>query len=98
MVDEKIDDRCRVERVLGRGGMGEVLAVEECSTGKRYALKRLLQNAKRRHLMLLSREFHTLHGLSHPNVVQAFDYGLIQGLPYYTMELSSEQSVSISNG
>ncbi|HTU61012.1 MAG TPA: serine/threonine-protein kinase, partial [Polyangiales bacterium] len=84
---EMIDDRYAVERVLGSGGMGEVLAVRDRSTGKRFALKRLLKDAKARHTMLLSREFHTLHGLAHPNVVQTFDYGLNQGLPYYTMEL-----------
>ncbi len=82
-----IDDRYRIERVLGRGGMGEVLAVVEPATSKRLALKRLLPGAKPRRALLLAREFHTLHGLSHPNVVQAFDYGLSAGSPYYTMEL-----------
>ncbi|HKO91360.1 MAG TPA: serine/threonine-protein kinase, partial [Polyangiaceae bacterium] len=82
-----IDDRYRVERVLGRGGMGEVLAVVEEATGKRFALKRLLPGAKPRHAMLLSREFHTLVSLKHPHVVQAFDYGTDGGVPYYTMEL-----------
>ncbi len=84
---EMIDDRFEVERALGSGGMGEVLAVRERSTGRRFALKRLLKDAKARHTMLLSREFHTLHGLAHPHVVQTFDFGLDDGLPYYTMEL-----------
>jgi hypothetical protein len=82
-----IFDRFRIEAVLGRGGMGEVLSVVELATGKPFALKRLLPGAKARHAMLLSREFHTLSGLKHPHVVQAFDYGTSAGVPYYTMEL-----------
>src|SRR5688572_14738405 len=76
-----INDRYRVERVLGRGGMGEVLAVMEPGTGRRFALKRLLAQPKPRHVMLLSREFHTLASLKHPNIVQAFDYGTHDGVP-----------------
>jgi hypothetical protein len=82
-----IDERYQIERTLGRGGMGEVLAVSEKATGTRFALKRLLPGAKPKHALLLSREFHTLHGLAHPNVVHAFDYGVSNGVPYYTMEL-----------
>jgi tetratricopeptide (TPR) repeat protein len=82
-----IGDRYRIERPLGRGGMGEVLSVVEESSGKAFALKRLLPGAKARHGLLLAREFHTLHGLDHPNVVRAFDYALSGGTPYYTMEL-----------
>jgi tetratricopeptide (TPR) repeat protein len=82
-----IGDRYRSERLLGRGGMGEVLAVLEPATGKRYALKRLLPSAKPRHKLLMSREFHTLASLEHPHIVRAFDYGMSGGMPYYTMEL-----------
>jgi tetratricopeptide (TPR) repeat protein len=85
--NDKIDDRYRIEKTLGRGGMGEVLSVVDESTGQRFALKRLLRGSKPKHALLLSREFHTLHGLSHANVVRAFDYGVSQGVPYYTMEL-----------
>jgi hypothetical protein len=88
-----IDDRYRIEKTLGRGGMGEVLAVVDQSTGKRFALKRLLPGAKPKHTLLLSREFHTLHGLTHPNVVHAFDYGSSEGVPYYTMELLAGSDV-----
>jgi tRNA A-37 threonylcarbamoyl transferase component Bud32 len=92
-VDGKIDDRYRIEKTLGRGGMGEVLSVLDESTGKRFALKRLLPGAKPKHALLLSREFHTLHGLSHPNVVHAFDYGVSKGVPYFTMELLAGSDV-----
>jgi hypothetical protein len=91
--DTLIDDRYRIEKTLGRGGMGEVLAVVEEATGKRLALKRLLPGAKPKHALLLAREFHTLHGLAHPNVVHAFDYGVSGGTPYYTMKLLAGDDV-----
>lgn len=86
---ELIQERYRVERLLGKGGMGEVLLVHDLSTNRQLALKRLLPNAKPSHVLLFSREFHTLAGLSHPHVVQAYDYGLHGGVPFYTMELLS---------
>jgi len=67
--------------------MGEVLAVYDTSTNRNLALKRLLPGAKPRHVMLLQREYHTLIGLSHPNVVQAFEYDANSGAPFYTMDL-----------
>jgi tetratricopeptide (TPR) repeat protein/tRNA A-37 threonylcarbamoyl transferase component Bud32 len=82
-----VGDRYVVQRALGRGGMGEVLAVTDNANGKRLALKRLLPGAKPKYVMLLQREFHTLCSMQHPNVVQAFDYGMSDGVPYYTMEL-----------
>jgi tetratricopeptide (TPR) repeat protein len=90
---EHIGDRYLIERVLGRGGVGEVLAVREPVTGKQFALKRLLPGAKPRQIMLLSREFHTLASLKHPNIIRAFDYGSHEGAPYYTMELLAGSDV-----
>ena len=49
--------------------------------------KRLSNAAKRRHVALFEREFHTLSQLAHPRVVSVFDYGVDEGTPYYTMEL-----------
>src|SRR5688572_21106047 len=38
-------------------------------------------------LALFRREYHTLADLVHPNNISAYDYGLHEGQPYYTMEL-----------
>jgi tetratricopeptide (TPR) repeat protein len=88
-----IGDRYRIERLLGRGGMGEVLAVTEVATSKPFALKRLLPGADARHAAALAREYHRLASLKHPNVVQVFDFGISEGSPYYTMELLSGSDV-----
>jgi len=36
---------------------------------------------------LFEREFHLLAQLSHPRVIEVYDYGIEDGRPYYTMEL-----------
>src|SRR5262245_24348293 len=35
---------------------------------------------------LVEREFHTLKNLTHPHIVEVYDYGIAES-PYYTMEL-----------
>lgn len=84
-------DRYQVIRTLGTGGMATVYEVHDRSTGKRLALKRLHPDADlkrgRRILELFEREFYTLSQITHPRVVEAYDYGLDEQGPYYTMEL-----------
>ncbi|HEX6241913.1 MAG TPA: serine/threonine-protein kinase, partial [Polyangiales bacterium] len=38
-------------------------------------------------LSLFRREYQTLADLAHPNIISAYEYGLHEGQPYYTMEL-----------
>jgi hypothetical protein len=84
-------DRYQVIRKLGTGGMATVYEVHDRSTGKQLALKRLHPDADqkrgRRILELFEREFYTLSQIAHPRVVEAYDYGLDEQGPYYTMEL-----------
>jgi Protein kinase domain/AAA ATPase domain len=73
--------------------MATVYEVHDRSTGKNLALKRLTPDADdkrgRRILELFEREFYTLSQIAHPCVVEAYDYGLDDQGPYYTMELLS---------
>lgn len=59
------------------------------SRGREVALKRLLpQAAQKPHLLrLFEREFQTLASLAHPRIIEVYEYGLHEGVPYYTMEL-----------
>jgi len=87
-----IAGRYRVERILGKGGMAVVYLVNDMTTKQTVALKQLLpedQNeAKRKHIAeLFEHEFHSLAQLSHPRVVEVYDFGIDGGRPYYTMEL-----------
>jgi hypothetical protein len=83
--------RYRIERSLGAGGMATVYQVLDLATEQRLALKRLRvpsdPRKQRRTIELFEREFHTLSHLAHPRVVEAYDYGVDDLGPYYTMEL-----------
>ncbi len=39
-------------------------------------------------------EFHTLAELAHPRIIEAYDYGFEQGLPFYTMELLTGRDIA----
>ena len=87
----RIGGRFTVEAELGRGGMATVYRVTEATTRKQMALKQLsvAEGASNRAEMvrLFEREFFTLTQLSHPRVIEVYDYGVEGGRPYYTMEL-----------
>jgi len=79
----------RIERALGRGGVGTVYRAKDRRDGRSVALKMLSigpalepRAAKR-----LAMEFEALADLSHPNVVRVLDAGVHDGYPYLAMEL-----------
>jgi eukaryotic-like serine/threonine-protein kinase len=78
----------RINRLLGRGGMGEVYEAEHTETGRRLALKVLrgrLQNADDRARFL--REGQLAASVSHPHTVYIFGSEEIYGMPVISMEL-----------
>lgn len=81
--------RYQIETELARGGMGFVCSAVDRSTGKRVALKRMLESTSSngRFLRLFQREYHTLVQLQHPRIIEVFDYGVDARGAYYTMEL-----------
>lgn len=93
-IGQLIDDRYRIEGVLGRGAMGSVYEVVDVGStpARRLALKILhldpedLRRASRVELWF-RREFHTIARLRHPTIVEVYDFGVDRGQPYYTMEL-----------
>jgi hypothetical protein len=86
-----IGGRYRVQDVLGRGGAAVVYRVSDTVSGRDVALKRLVLSDDARLAKetsgLFEREFHTLAQLSHPSVIEVYDYGVDDAVPYYTMEL-----------
>jgi eukaryotic-like serine/threonine-protein kinase len=71
----------RTVAVLGRGGMGEVLEAEHIALGKRVVVK-LLRSELAARLEFMDRmrvEAQSLASLSHPNVVDVFDFGKTPG-------------------
>ena len=76
---------------LGRGGMAVVYRVRDAVSGRYFAAKQLLAQDEARlfkeSCVRFEREFHTLSGLSHPRIIEVYDYTLDAAGPFYTMEL-----------
>jgi serine/threonine-protein kinase len=87
--------RYELERRLGRGGMGEVWAARDPREKRRVALKLLRGPARKRVAVArFQREIRALAGLSHPNIVTVFDFGVTdEGTWYYAMELLEGQNL-----
>ena len=77
--DTIIDDRYRVLRRLGSGGMADVYCAEDQQLGRRVALKllylRLAEDAQ--FVERFRREASSAAGLQHPNIVSIFDRGFL---------------------
>jgi predicted Ser/Thr protein kinase len=77
----------RVERLLGRGGMGAVYLANELALEREVAIKVLPPehgaglDGKAR----FRREARTAARLSHPNIVPLITFGEVQGIAYYVM-------------
>ena len=79
---------CEVEGVLGRGGMGVVYKARHVRLNRPVAVKMMLGGgyAGLPAMARFLRQAETLARIRHPNVVQVYDVGDIEGLPYLTME------------
>ena len=75
--------------VLGRGGMGIIYRVRHLKLNRIIALKMLLSGefARAVEVARFMREARAVAALQHPNIVQIYDVGEVEGRPYFTMEL-----------
>ena len=85
----------RIEREIGRGGMGIVYEATHVLLEKRVALKVLLVHPTMDvgHLERFFREARTAAGLHHTNIVPVFDVGQVGGTPYYAMQYIEGRSL-----
>ena len=84
-----IDDRYRLERVLGKGGMGAVFQASDLRLKRKVAVKMVLASkvGDPGSLRRLGREARALARLSHPNIVATYDFGMIESeAAYLVME------------
>jgi serine/threonine protein kinase, bacterial len=72
-----LDDRFRVLKLLGAGGMGEVYLGEQVSLGRKVAIKVLHSDLMLHPSMIerFKREARLLSAVEHPAVVRVIDYG-----------------------
>jgi WD40 repeat protein len=78
----------RIEREIGRGGMGVVYLAVHQALQKPVALKVLARGgpADPRSLERFLREAQTAAGLHHTHIVPVFDVGQVDGTVYYAMQ------------
>jgi hypothetical protein len=81
-------DRYRVLNRLGKGGMGEVMAVRDVAIGREVALKRIRKAAPSdATVQRFLREASIQARLDHPAIVPVHEIGHdAEGLPYFTMK------------
>src|SRR5256884_6973272 len=74
--------------VQGRGGHGIVYRARHLKLNRMAALKMLLtgEYATPAELSRFMREAEAIAALQHPNIVQIYDVGEVDGRPYFTME------------
>ncbi|MCC9600303.1 serine/threonine-protein kinase [Stieleria sp. JC731] len=73
---------------LGRGGMGVVYRVRQVGLDRLVALKIILAGAQAtpEEQIRFRKEAHAVAQLVHPNIVQVYETGATDGIPYFTME------------
>lgn len=82
-------DQYRVTKKLGSGGMGTVYIAEQTTVGRKAALKFLLPELgdNEEAVARFYREARSASALSHPNIVQVFNFGRMDdGTLYLAME------------
>jgi len=90
LIGHVVDDRFRLERLLGKGGMGRVYEATQLSVERRVAVKliRYRGTPDRSVRERFVREARVVSELSHPNIVRLIDFGRDEerGAPYIAME------------
>jgi len=88
LIDTLFDDRYRILRKVGAGGMANVYLAEDQELGRRVAIKVLDERhaSDEQFVERFRREAQNAAGLSHPNIVSVYDRGEAQGSYYIAME------------
>jgi serine/threonine protein kinase len=82
--------------ILGRGGMGIVFRARQLSLKRQVALKMILtgRHARPAERARFQREAEAVARLQHPNIVQIYEVGEQNGLPYCALEFVNAGSLA----
>lgn len=90
---ELIDQKYRIVRILGTGGMGAVYEAENIRVERRVAIKVMHKAQDRQDVARFEREARAAQ-IGSPHIVQVFDLGyLSDGAPYMVMEYLAGESL-----
>lgn len=81
-----LNGRYRLERLLGKGGMGQVYLSNDLETDSRVALKTLSEAVNDTDRRRFEREIRALRTLEHPHIVTFRDLGRVGDHIFYTMD------------
>jgi Tol biopolymer transport system component len=85
-----VGERYRIERELGRGGMGRVFAARDLKLDRQVAIKLLSPGAHRPdELQRFAQEARAAGALNHPNILAVHDIGTCAAGPYIVSEMLS---------
>jgi WD40 repeat protein/predicted Ser/Thr protein kinase len=84
-----------VIKVLGKGGMGVVYRANQLRLHRPVAVKVMSAHVQMTEALRLrfEREARAAADLAHPNVVTIYEYGVVEGVPFFSMELVEGKSL-----
>jgi serine/threonine-protein kinase len=93
---ETIGGKYRIERALGRGGMGAVFEVTHCVTNKHFAIKWLMSEPSSNNdsVTRFVREAQVAGRCEHNNIVEVYDIDRHHGQLFMVMELLKGESLA----
>ncbi len=97
LIGQTFDNKFRIVRLIGRGGMGEVFEAEHTQLGKRVAVKLMLEkyNGDREAIARFTREALAAGRIGDPHIIDVMDIGTApDGRAYVVMELLAGQPLS----
>lgn len=86
--------RYRLDREIGRGGMGVVYRGTDLELEREVAIKVLPEAGVADARERLLREARATAALNHPHIISIYDVGEVEGTPFYVMELVHGQSLA----
>jgi len=86
-----LEGKYRIDREIGKGGMGVVYEATHLLLARKVAIKVLSPAVRERADLAkrMIREARAVSAIGHPNIVAVTDLGLIDGTPFIVMELLS---------
>ena len=90
-----VDGRYRISARIGHGGMAEVYEGHDVITKKMVAIKLIREDVMNNpiNLMRFKNEASIAASLNHVNIVQVYNHGTIDGIPYIANEFVKGQSL-----